>query len=132
MITSKLSLFITFTVCINHTYNEICIMHRKILWQLSYDTTDLISTIFFICRQEGATATIVFGHQAKDLTIRNGRIGKVNIHFDKNNDAKSMHLHCLISIYMYPMYKYILIWFRLTYLDAKCLITKTEYMFTSM
>jgi hypothetical protein len=40
----------------------------------------------------GATATIVSGHQAKDLTIRNGRrIGKVNIHFDKNDDAKSMH-----------------------------------------
>ena len=54
----------------------------------------------------GATATIVSGHQVKEhLTIRNGRIGNVNIHFDKNNDAKSMHLHCLISIYMYPMYK---------------------------
>jgi hypothetical protein len=71
-------------------------MHRKILWQLSYDTPDLISTIFFICRQEGATATIVFGHQAKDLTIRNGLIGNVlignvNIHFDKNDDAKSTH-----------------------------------------
>ena len=38
----------------------------------------------------GATATIVSGHQAKDLTIRNGRIGKVNIQFDKNDDAKSM------------------------------------------
>jgi hypothetical protein len=39
----------------------------------------------------GATATIVSGHQAKDLTIRNGRIGNVNIHFDKNDDAKSTH-----------------------------------------
>ncbi len=47
---SKLSLF-TLIVCIYHTYNEICIMHRKILCQLSYDTPDLISTIFFICRQ---------------------------------------------------------------------------------
>ena len=42
---SKLSLF-TFIVCIYHTYNEICIMHRKILCQLSYYTPDLISTIF--------------------------------------------------------------------------------------
>ena len=47
---SKLSLF-TFIVCIYHTYNEICIMHRKILCQLSYDTPDLISTIFFVCRR---------------------------------------------------------------------------------
>ena len=47
----------------------------------------------------GATATIVAGHQAKDLTIRNGRISDVNIHFDKNDDddgkqmilAKSTH-----------------------------------------
>ena len=56
----------------------------------SYDTPDLISTIFLICRQ-GAAATIVSGHQAKDLTIRNGLIGNVNIHFDKNDDAKSTH-----------------------------------------
>ena len=47
---SKLSLF-TFIVCIYHTYNEICIMHRKILCQLLYDTPDLICTILFICRQ---------------------------------------------------------------------------------
>ena len=34
------------------TYNEIsCIMYRKILCQLSYDTPDLISIIFFICRR---------------------------------------------------------------------------------
>jgi hypothetical protein len=39
----------------------------------------------------GATATIVSGHQAKDPTIRNGCIGDVNIHFDKNDNAKLTH-----------------------------------------
>ena len=91
-------------------------------------TVDLQATVM-----TGATATIVSGHQAKDpLTIRNGRIGNVNIHFDKNDDAKSTHSHHLISIYMYPTYKYMLNWFRLTYLDAKYSIPKTEYVFMFM
>ena len=40
---------------------------------------------------------------------------------------------CLLDIYIHVrMYKYMLNWFRLTYLDAKYLITKTEYMLISM
>ena len=39
----------------------------------------------------GETETIVSGHQAKDLTIRNRHIDDVNIHFEKNDEAKSKH-----------------------------------------
>ncbi len=41
--------------------------------------------------QNGEEASAFAPDQAKDLTIRNGRIGNVNIHFDKNDDAKSTH-----------------------------------------
>jgi len=57
---SKFSLPLsTFIVCIYHTNNEICIMHRKFLCQLSYDTPDLISTILFICRGPQTLAQIL-------------------------------------------------------------------------
>ena len=59
---SKLSLF-TFIVCIYHAYNEICIMQRKLLCQLLYDTPDITTTIFFICRGEGNP--LFLAHQAR-------------------------------------------------------------------
>ena len=34
-----------------HTNSKMCIMHRKILCQVLYNTPDLISTILFICRR---------------------------------------------------------------------------------
>ena len=48
---SRLSLF-TFRVCIYHTYNEICIMHRNMLCQLSYDPPDLVISAIFLFADE--------------------------------------------------------------------------------
>ena len=49
----------------------------------------------------GTAAPIIACHQAEDLTIRNGHIVIVNIHFDNtNNDYGNGYIH-VPNVYMY-------------------------------
>mgnify|MGYP006891264587 CR=1 FL=1 len=103
-------------------------MHRKILCQLSYDTPDLISTIYFICRRVKSAG--------RQFTGSDRHVSTIIRNFPRSEEVRSfpylprtwyqvpiqgiIHVHIIIKqnwprVYSYKVY--------LFYVQLYCLIT---------